>query len=66
MPETVILDNEGLTLEDVINIVKNDYQLRLSENVKEKVILARKAIEKAVDKLWEKNKEKLMKKIEQL
>ncbi|TET31170.1 MAG: histidine ammonia-lyase [Candidatus Heimdallarchaeota archaeon] len=49
LPETVILDNEGLSLEDVVHIVKNDYQLKLSENVKEKVVLARKAIEKAVE-----------------
>ena len=49
LQETVILDTEGLSLEDVIHIVKNDYKLKLSENVKEKVILARKAIEKAVE-----------------
>ncbi len=49
LPETIILDNEGLSLEDVVHIVKNDYQLKLSENVKEKVVLARKAIEKAVE-----------------
>jgi histidine ammonia-lyase len=49
MPKTVILDTEGLTLPDVINIVKHNYKLKLSNNVKEKVLLARKAILKAVE-----------------
>jgi len=49
MPKTIILDTEGLTLKDVINIVKHNYQLKLSDKVKEKVLLARKAILKAVE-----------------
>ncbi|MFW9923270.1 MAG: aromatic amino acid lyase [Candidatus Thorarchaeota archaeon] len=49
MPEVVILDEDGLSFENLINIVRKNYQLKLSENVKKKVILSRKAIEKAVE-----------------
>ncbi|HUT82005.1 MAG TPA: aromatic amino acid lyase [Candidatus Bathyarchaeia archaeon] len=49
MAKKIFLDETGLTLEDVCNIVKNGYQLELTENVKVKVNLARSAIEKAVD-----------------
>ena len=49
MTKKIILDEKGLTHEDVNNIVRNDYQLEMSESVKKKVNLARKAIEIAVE-----------------
>ncbi len=49
MTKTVILDTEGLSLKDVINIVKHNYQLQLSDKVKERVLLSRNAILKAVE-----------------
>ncbi|HUU77088.1 MAG TPA: aromatic amino acid lyase [candidate division Zixibacteria bacterium] len=49
MTKNIILNENGLTIEDVCNIVRNGYQLDLSETVKKKVQLARKAIENAVE-----------------
>ena len=49
MQKKVILDENGISFEDLCNIVRNNYQLSLSDSVKKKVQLARKAIEKAVD-----------------
>lgn len=49
LPNEVILDEAGLSFEDVYNIVKKNYHLKLSDAVKKKVKLARKAIEKAVE-----------------
>lgn len=49
LTKKIILDAEGLTIEDVYNIVMNNYKLQLSDVVKKKILLARKAIEKAVE-----------------
>jgi len=48
MPK-IILDENGLTIEDVCQIVHKDYSLELADSVKEKVNLSRIAIEKAVE-----------------
>ncbi len=49
MTKKILLDETGLTLDEVYKIVKDDYQLELADSVKTKVNLARSAIEKAVD-----------------
>ncbi len=49
MTKTIVLKEKGLSHEDVCNIVRNNYQLTLSEPVKKRVRLARKAIEIAVE-----------------
>ncbi len=49
MAKEIILNENGLSLEDVYKIVKDNYQLKLAENVKKKIELSRKAIEKAVE-----------------
>jgi len=50
MEKVVLLDETGLSLEDVCNIVKKNYQLQLSEKVKERIKLSRKALEKTVER----------------
>ena len=49
MAKTIVLEEKGLSHEDVCKIVKHNYQLTLSEPVKKKVRLARKAIEISVE-----------------
>ncbi|MHA1556710.1 MAG: HAL/PAL/TAL family ammonia-lyase [Candidatus Heimdallarchaeota archaeon] len=49
MAKTIVLEEKGLSHEDVCKIVKHNYQLVLSEPVKKKVRLARKAIEISVE-----------------
>jgi histidine ammonia-lyase len=49
LPKEIILNENGLSLEDVCKIVKENYQIKLTENVKDKIRLSRKAIEKAVE-----------------
>jgi len=49
MEKVILLDEAGLSLEDVCKIVKKNYQLKLSEKVKERIKLSRKALEKMVE-----------------
>lgn len=49
MAKNIVLEEKGLSHEDVCNIVRKNYQLTLSEPVEKKVRLARKAIEIAVE-----------------
>ena len=49
MSKIIVLDEKGLTIDDVCKIVKRGYQLELSDTVKKKVNLSRKAIENAVE-----------------
>ncbi|MEA2071923.1 MAG: aromatic amino acid lyase [Asgard group archaeon] len=48
MAKKILLTEKGLTINDIWNIVKNNHQVILTDPIREKITLARKAIEKAV------------------
>jgi histidine ammonia-lyase len=48
LTKTILLDEDGLTIEDIYNIVFHNYHLKIADKTKEKVQLAREAIDHAV------------------
>lgn len=41
----LLIGNKKLTLEDLINVTRNGYEVKISEEAKEKVAIARKLVD---------------------